>query len=258
MFAPLPDLRLRRRAAQLVLSMVRGLSPNSIGGLGPADFTQESFTRGAYRFSDSEGVTRTALHAPMQSALRELVAPMETATVAHAISVLNYSGQNGKEDLLPVGNDRTWGYELFQSLVFKDEVPIGPAVTELRSSHGILSSQSDAEIPFADHPEHAVRAMDSVNRLLPGRYLIYLVDREFAQMKLLRHLAESCYVIRYANLSRIVAVHGMRVSISRHLVSLQSQHTGEVIRRFAHSTQTYSLWVGESDVTMPNPSLRGV
>lgn len=139
--APLPDLRLRRRAAQLVQSMVRGQSANSLGCLGPADATQESFTRAAYRFFDNDVVTRTALHTPMQLALRELISSAESASVAHDLSVLNYSGHNRKEDLIPVGNDRTWGYELFQSLVIKAGVPIGAAVTELLCNQGILSSQ---------------------------------------------------------------------------------------------------------------------
>ena len=137
--APLPDLRLRRRAAQLVQSMVRGQSANSLGCLSPANATRESFTRGAYRFFDNDDVTRTALHTPKQVALRELISPSETVTVAHDLSVLNYSGHNRKEDLIHVGNDRTWGYELFQSLVIKAGVSVGAAVTELRCDQGILS-----------------------------------------------------------------------------------------------------------------------
>ena len=256
--APLPDLRLRRRAAQLVQSMVRGQSANSLGCLGPADATQESFTRGAYRFFDNEDVTRTALHSPMQGALRELISPSETVTVAHDLSVLNYSGHNRKEDLLPVGNDRTWGYELFQSLIIRAGVPVGAAVTELRNNHGILSSQSDETIPFIDHLEQAERAVDSVEKLLPERLLIHLFDREFDDVKLLRHLAARQYVIRCRNLSRIIAVHGEKLSIGKHLESLKLQLSGEVTRRFAQSTQTYSLWIGETEVNLTNPSLRGV
>ena len=256
--APLPDLRLRRRAAQLVQSMVRGQSANSLGCLGPADATQESFTRGAYRFFDNEDVTRTALHSPMQGALRELISPSETVTVAHDLSVLNYSGHNRKEDLLPVGNDRTWGYELFQSLIIRAGVPVGAAVTELRNNHGILSSQSDETIPFIDHLEQAERAVDSVEKLLPERLLIHLFDREFDDVKLLRHLAARQYVIRCRNLSRIVAVHGEKLSIGKHLESLKLQQAGKVTRRFAQSTQTYSLWIGETEVTLTNPWRVGV
>ncbi|MBL9043156.1 MAG: hypothetical protein JNM83_16205 [Myxococcales bacterium] len=160
--SPLPDFRLRRRAAELVQSMVRGQSSNSLGCLSPADRTQESFTRGAYRFFDNDDVTRTALHMPMQQALRELISPSEIASVAHDLSVLNYSGHNRKEDLIPVGNDRTWGYELFQSLIIKSGFPVSAAVAELRCSQGILSSEQDDEIPFIDHLEQAERAADSV------------------------------------------------------------------------------------------------
>jgi hypothetical protein len=256
--SPLPDLRLRRRAAKLVQSMVRGQSSNSLGCLAPADRTQESFTRGAYRFFDNDDVTRTALHRPMQEALRELISPSESASVAHDLSVLNYSGHNRKEDLIPVGNDRTWGYELFQSLIIKSGVPVGAAVTELRCSQGILSSEQDEVIPFVDHLEQAERAVDSVEKLLPERLLTHLFDREFDDVKLLRHLAERRYVIRCRMLSRIVAVHGERQSIGKHLESLELHHSGEVTRRLAQSKKTYSLWVGETQVTLTKPSLRGV
>ncbi len=46
--------------------------------------------------------------------------------------------------------------------------------------------------------------------------------------------------------------------IWKHLESLELHHSGEVTRRLAQSTQTYSLWVGETQVTLTKPSLRGV
>lgn len=122
----------------------------------------------------------------------------------------------------------------------------------------ILSSQSDEVIPFLDHLEQAERAVDSVEKFLPERLLTHLFDREFDDVKLLRHLAQRRYVIRCRNLSRIVAVHGEKLSIGRHLESLKLQQSGEVTRRFAQSTQTYSMWIGETEATMTNPSLRGV
>ncbi len=121
------------------------------------------------RFFDNDDVARTALHTPMQVALSGLISPSETATVAHDLSILNYSGHNRKEDLIPVGNDRTWGCELFRSMVIETGVTVGAAVTELRCCQEILSSQSDEAIPFLDHLEQAERAVDSVDKLLPER-----------------------------------------------------------------------------------------
>ncbi len=256
--APLPDLRLARRAKKLVQSMVRGHSANSLGCLAPAEDTQEAFTRGAYRFFDHEGVTRMALHAPLQARLREQVAPSQTACVAHDVSVLNYSGHQRKEDLIPVGNERTWGYELFQSLVIVNGLPVGAAVTELRSQAGVLSSLCDHPLPFVDHLEQAERAVDAVEELLPGRLLIHLLDREFDDVKFLRHLATRRLVVRCRNLSRLVAVHGEKRSLSAHIQTSKLTHQGEVTRRFEQSAATYQLWVGETHVTLTEPSLRGV
>lgn len=256
--APLPDVRLARRAKKLVQSMVRGHSANSLGCLAPAEDRQEAFTRGAYRFFDHDGVTRTALHAPMQARLREQVAPSQTACVAHDVSVLNYSGHQRKEDLIPVGNERTWGYELFQSLVIVNGLPVGAAVTELRSQAGVLSSLCDQPLPFVDHLEQAERAVDAVENLLPGRPLVHLLDREFDDIKLLRHIDPRRYVIRCRTLSRLVAVHGEKRSLGAHLLTIRLTHQGEVTRRFEQSEATYQLWVGETRVTLTEPSLRGV
>ena len=255
---PLPDQRLHRRAAKLVQSMVRGHSPSSLGCLAPADDTQEAFTRGAYRFFDHEGVTRTALHAPMQARLREQVSPSQTACVAHDVSVLNYTGHQRKEDLIPVGNDHTFGYELFQTLVIVEGSPIGAAVTELRAQSGVLSSLCDEPLPFVDHLEQAERAVDAVEKLLPQRHLIHLFDREFDDVKLLRHLADRRYVVRCRNLSRLVAVHGQQRSLGTHLLSLKLQPVGEVTRRLAQGQATYELRVAQTQVTLVRPSLRGV
>ncbi len=65
-------------------SMVREQSRRTaLSDLSPADRTQESFTRGAYRFFDNDDVTRTALHMPMQEegASRELISPSEGSAV---------------------------------------------------------------------------------------------------------------------------------------------------------------------------------
>lgn len=256
--APLPDLRLVRRAEKLVQSMVRGHSANSLGCLAPAEDTQEAFTRGAYRFFDHEGVTRTALHAPLLARLREQVVPSVKVCVAHDVSVLNYSGHQRKEDLIPVGNERTYGYELFQSLLVVDGAPVGAAVTELRSQAGVLSSLCDQALPFVDHLEQAERAVDAVEELLPGRQLIHLFDREFDDLKLLRHLGSRRYVVRCRNLSRLVAAHGDKRALRTHIEALNLAHAGQVTRRLEQSQTTYDLWVGETSVTLARPSLRGV
>ena len=185
---PLPDKRLRTRATLLFQSLLQGQTANSLGMLSPADRTQESFTRGAYRFFDHEQVTLPALHSPMQAALKQLVCPDRRAYVAHDVSVLNYSGHERKEDLISVGNDHTWGYELFQSLVIQGGRPLGAAFTELHHSHGLLSSQSADILPFTDHLEQTERAIDAIEKLLPGCQLVHLCDREFDDLQLLRHL----------------------------------------------------------------------
>jgi len=47
------------------------------------------------------------------------------------------------------------------------------------------------------------------------------------------------------------------LSIGIHLESFTLQQAGEVPRRVAQSTQTYSLWIAETEVTLTGPSLPG-
>lgn len=200
-----------------------------------------------------------ALHAPVQTALAQLVAPGSRAFVAHDVSVLNYSGHERKEDLIPVGNDRTWGYELYQALVISsDGKPLGAAFTELHSSHGLHSCQSAQPLPFTDHLEQTERAVDAVEKLLPDRELVHLCDREFDDLRLLRHIDPKPYVIRCQHLSRRVTVHGQQQSLRQHLERVALAPAGEVVRRYEQSTQTYQLFVGETVVTLHRPALRGV
>ncbi len=173
--------------------------------------------------------------------------------------VLNYSGHERKEDLIPVGNHHTWGYELFQSLVIqKDGKPLGAAVTELRHSQGLLSSQSQQILPFTDHLEQTERAIDAVEKLLPGCQLVHLCDREFDDLQLRRHLEQRKYVIRCKHLTRLVKVHGQVQSLRTHLSKVKLVESGEVVRRLEKTVETYTLWVGETVVTMHGDSHRGV
>ena len=257
--APLPDKRLRTRATLLFQSMLRGQSANSLGLLGPADRTQESFTRATYRFLDHDQVTLPALHSPTQAALKELVVPGSRTFVAHDVSVLNYSGHERKEDLIPVGNEHTWGYELYQALVISQQgQPLGAAFTELHHSHGLLSSQSTDILPFTDHLEQTERAIDAVEKMLQGCQLVHLCDREFDDLQLLRHLGERLYVIRCQHLSRLVKVHGEQMSLGTHLDTVELSEAGEVVRRHEQTTQCFALWVGETVVTLHRAAQRGV
>ena len=257
--APLPDQRLRNRAQLMVQSLVRGHSATSLGLLAPADRTPESFTRGAYRFFDHDGVTLPALQAPIEQALAALVPDGHRAFVAHDVSVLNFSGHQRKEDLIPVGNDRTWGYELYQALVIsEDGRPLGAAVTELRNSAGILSSQSDRILPFSDHLEQTERAVDAVEKLLPNRSLVHLCDREFDDLALLRHLGDRKYVIRCQHLTRGVTVHGEQRPLWQQLQRVKLVEVGEVVRRVDRKQERYQLWVGDTAVNLCGRALRGV
>ena len=257
--APLPDKRLRSRAHLLVQSLVRGHSATSHGMLSPADRKPESFTRASYRFLDNDSVSLPALQTPVAQALGQLVPKGQRAFVAHDVSVLNYSGHQAKQDLIPVGNDRTFGYELYQALVISsDGKPLGAAVTELRNNQGLHCSHTAQILPFIDHLEQTERAVEITERLLPDRELVHLCDREFDDLKLLRQIRLRLSVIRCQHLKRRVKVHGEDRSLQQQVDRVKLKPAGQVLRRQESKTEQYDLWVGETTVTMCGPSVRGV
>src|ERR1700712_510739 len=257
--APLPDKRLRSRAHLLVQSLVRGHSATSHGMLSPADRKPESFTRASYRFLDNDSVSLPALQTPVAQALGQLVPKGQRAFVAHDVSVLNYSGHQAKQDLIPVGNDRTFGYELYQALVISsDGKPLGAAVTELRNNQGLHCSHTAQILPFIDHLEQTERAVEITERLLPDRELVHLCDREFDDLKLLRQIRLRLSVIRCQHLKRRVKVHGEDRSLQQQVDRVKLKPAGQVLRRQESKTEQYDLWIGETTVTMCGPSVRGV
>lgn len=243
----------------MVQSLLRGHSSKSLGLLAPADCTPESFTRASYRFLGNDSVQLPALQTPVAQALCRLVPPSQRAYVVHDLSVLNFSGHQAKQDLIPVGNERTFGYELYQALVLSsDGKPLASAVTELRNSEGLQSSQSPQSLPFVDHLEQTERAVDTIEEELPGRELVHLCDREFDDLKLLRHLGVRKYVIRAQHLRRRVRVHGQELFLQQHIEHVPLTPCGEVLRRQEGKTARYQMYVGETRVVMYGPSLRGV
>jgi hypothetical protein len=87
---------------------------------------------------------------------------------------------------------------------------------------------------------------------------VHLCDREFDDLKLLRHLGARKYVIRAQHLRRRVRVHGEERSLQQHLDCVPLSPCGEVLRQEEGKTERYELYVGETRVTMYGPSLRGV
>ncbi len=95
----------------------------------------------------------------------------------HDVSPVDYTRHQRKEDLCQIGDGRGYGYELFSSLILNSAgKPLGSAVVELRTCHGLLSSQSESVLPFIDHYDQVERASVEVARILPGRELVHVAD----------------------------------------------------------------------------------
>lgn len=158
-----------------------------------------------------------------------------------------------------VGDGRGYGYELFSSLVLDGAgKPLGCLGSELRTAHGLLSWQSAEIIPSVDHLEQAERAVTAAAKLLPGRELVHVADREFDDLQLLRRCRRSLFLIRAQHLSRKVRQGKQSVSLQEASERVLLAPVGTVKRRQDFMTKEYDLYQGETKVLFDRKSLRGV
>lgn len=255
--APLGDKRLNSRALQIVESIVQGHTSATHGTQGVGHADPMSHVMGSFRFFDNDRLTLPALYQPCQQAVAEQVAPGQRCFIAHDISVLDYSTHQAKQDLIRVGNERSYGYELYSALVLSSAgLPLGPIVQEVQTTKGCLSSQIDEPIPFVDHLSQAERGAQSARQLLPDRIRIHLLDREFDDLQMMRtwYSTDELHVIRCQHLKRRVRWGEQPTSLQVVVNQVPLTPSGYVVKE----GQRYDVFIGETHVVFPGQSLRGV
>jgi hypothetical protein len=255
--APLGDSRLNNRALMLVTGIIQGQASATHGPEGVGHRRPWPHAMGAFRFFDNDRVQLPALYEPCRNALRELVAPGQRCYVMHDVSVVDYSGHQAKEDLIPVGNNKGYGYELFSSLVVSAQGrPLGPVMQELRTMKGVLSSESPTPLPFVDHMTQVERAYEAMQRCLPQREVVQVADREFDDLQLLRFIdgQRGLYLIRAQHLGRWVSWSEEPMTLKQ-VVSQIALSQGASVQK---NEKEYELWVGETEVVFNGKSFRGV
>jgi hypothetical protein len=211
---------------------------------------------GAFRFFNNDQVTLPALYRPCHQALPELVPPGARCYVAHDISVVDYSHHAAKHDLVPVGDGRGLGYELYSALVLDSQGhPLGPVAQELRTAKGCLSSERAAPFAFVDHYSQVERAVVATESLLPGRQVVDLLDREFDDLQLERlfFAAPRRFVIRAQHLNRRVTQDGHGLSLGEAAAKVPLCPAGQVQRQ----GEVWDLFQGETRVLFVGKSYRG-
>src|ERR1700712_3109360 len=184
--APLGHKGRNKRAANLLQDLLQGHTANSHGVAGASLELDQTANQAAWRFLDNKHLKLPALYQPVHAALQQRIAVGQRAYILHDVSVSDYSRHDRKEDLCVVGDGRGYGYELFSSLVLDSAgKPLGCLGSELRTAHGLLSWQSSEILPFVDHLEQAERAVTAAAKILPGRQLVHVADREFDDLQLL-------------------------------------------------------------------------
>ena len=257
--APLGHKPRNTRAASLVAGMLQGHAANSHGATAGSTMASPADTLGAYRFLDHEALSLPRLYQPLQVALRERTAATERLYVLHDLSPVDYTRHHRKEDLCPIGDGRGYGYELFSSLVLNAEgKPLGSSVVEFRTCRGHLSSQSESVLPFVDHYDQVERATVEAERILPGRQLVHVADREFDELRLMQTCSSTLFVFHAQHLNRQVRHGGQLMSLRQATHSVPLTEVGTVERRVGQGQQRYTVRRGETSVTMKGPSVRGV
>lgn len=254
--APLGDARLNARALTLVKAIAQGQMNATSGTQGVGSPEPWAQTMGSFRFFNNEQVTLPALYQPCHAALSDLVPKRTRCYVAHDISVVDYSGHTAKHDLIPVGDGRGLGYELYSALVLDSQGrPLGPIVQEVRTSKGCLSSERVEPFAFVDHYTQVERALVATARILPERGVVDLLDREFDELQLERQFFRSGrrFVIRAQHLRRRVLCQGEPMSLGQAAAPVVLQSAGSVQRQ----GEVWDLFQGETHVLFPGPSYRG-
>ncbi len=253
--APLGDAR-RNARFQTLFDAVTPVSHAGHAVPAPPDATAWAHAMAASRFFSNPALSLPALAAPCEDALGELVGEGEMAFVAHDLSLLDVSRHNAKADRVAIGDGRGLGYELYAALVLSaDGVPLAPCAFEVRTADGLVTTTADAPVPFVDHYTQVERGVAHAVRVLPGRRLVHLGDREFDELGLLRFADRTgaLFVVRAYQLARKVRFGGRSVSLATVCASVALDATFELDSPQGPRTVRY----GETRVTLDGKSLRG-
>jgi Transposase DNA-binding len=255
--APLGDKRLNRRALQIVESLIQGHTSATHGTQGVGHAEPFAHVMGSFRFFDNDRLKLPALYEPCKQGVAQQIAATERCFLVHDISTLDYGQHQSKEDLIRVGNERGYGYDLYSALALNATGrPLGPVVQELRTTKGCLSSESDEPLRFVDHLSQVERGARGARLLLPERVRIHLLDREFDDLQLLRtwQATPEFYVIRCQHLKRRVLWGDQSTSLLAVVDQVPLQAAGALLREGQH----YDVFLGETRVLFAGKSLRGV
>jgi len=257
MSADLGDSRRNDRALTLVAGIIQGQSSDTNAATASGQGSPWAHSMGCFRFFNNEAVSLPAMYGAVRSALAALLPMGSRCYIAHDLSVVDYSKHNDKNDRVQVGNEGGRGYDLYAALVL-DAVgrPLGPVVTELRSSAGCLSSESREPFPFVDHLEQVERGISAARVHLAGCERVHLFDREFDDIALERHLVGSpgeWFVIRAQHLSRVVRWGAQTAKLGAVTKLLPRVQAGRVERE----GKEYERFISETVVTFDRASLRG-
>ena len=255
--APLGDMRLNRRALQVVESILQGHTSATHGTQGVGHAQPFAHVMAAFRFFDNQRLKLPGLYDPVKRGVAEQVLPGERCLLVHDLSPLDYSLHQAKQDLIQVGNERGYGYDLYTALALTDlGMPLGPVVQEVQTTAGCLSSESDKPIPFVDHMSQVERGAQAARQLLPDRVVVHLLDREFDDLQLLRtwHQQQELYVIRCQHLNRRVQWGECKSSLKDVVEQVPLTPAGHLVRQ----GESFDVFIGETQVSFTGKSLRGV
>jgi len=256
MDAKLGDSRRNERTALLVASIIQGQTSDTNATPGTGCVAPWAHSMGSFRFYNNSAVSLPVMYDALRTALGTLVPVGSRCYVAHDMSVVDYSKHTQKLDRVQVGNEGGSGYDLYAALVLDAQGrPLGPLVTELRSSAGCLSSESAEPVPFVDHYAQVERGILAARTHLAGRECVHLMDREFDDVALQRFIigGHDRYVARAQHLVRVILWQGKRTTLAVVAKALPRVAAGEVER----NGKRYERFLSETIVTFQGPSLRG-
>jgi hypothetical protein len=137
-------------------------------------------TQAAWRFFANPRTSPQLLAEPLREAARRECPKGTIALVAHDWSSLNYQSHHRKRDQLEISNGMDRGYFLSTALLVSAQAghPIAPVELRLQTLDRTFSTAASIPPRRATHIDLLLRTMNAVQRLLPGRTLVHVIDRE--------------------------------------------------------------------------------
>ncbi|MBV8573977.1 MAG: transposase [Acetobacteraceae bacterium] len=225
-----------------------------MGGMKPASFAQK-----LWRFCIDPRVEESALIEPLHETVRQELATNPGALLAiHDWSTLSFGQHPSKTDRAKLTHDQDVGYDLATVLMVRaeDGAPIAPAVVELTTADGVLSTRNDAPAAERSHLDQIRGKMHYVRGLDFGTTVVHVIDREADSVDHWRQWSADGHLALVRGDDRKVLCQGEETSLETIAERWHDAGTLKDAGPARYHGRPARLFVAEAEVVLHRPGKR--